>query len=124
MTQPLALVLYEKILPGSQLANRLRDLKYRVQTLSEADALVNCARQEKPLLALVDLVSARQNVCVAIRQLRNDPDTGHIPIIAFAPENQPDLHKSAREAGATLVTADSTILPHLAQFIEQALQID
>lgn len=124
MTQPLALVVYEKILPGSQLANRLRDLKYRVQTVAEADALVDCAKQAKPLLAIVDLVSSRQDVCAAIRQLRSDPETQHVPVIAFAPERSDDLQKAAREAGATLVTADTTILPHLTQFIDQALQID
>ena len=35
MTQPLALVLYEKLLPGSQLVNRLQDLNYRVQTIAD-----------------------------------------------------------------------------------------
>jgi hypothetical protein len=28
MTQPLALVYYEKLMPGSQLVNKLRDLNY------------------------------------------------------------------------------------------------
>jgi hypothetical protein len=32
MTQPLALVYYEKLMPGGPLANKLRDLNYRVQT--------------------------------------------------------------------------------------------
>ena len=37
MTQPLALVLYEKLLPGSQLVNRLQDLNYRVQAIADAE---------------------------------------------------------------------------------------
>jgi CheY-like chemotaxis protein len=124
MTQPLALLLYEKLLPGSQLANRLRDMNYRVQTISDGDALATCARQEKPLIALVDLVSARQNVCAGIAQVRSNPDTQHVPIIAFAPETSSELQKSAREAGATLVVAESAILTHLSQFLDQALQIE
>jgi CheY-like chemotaxis protein len=124
MTQPLALIVYEKLLPGSQLANRLRDLKYRVQTLAEADSLTSCARQEKPMLALVDLVSTRHDVVAAISQLRKDPETGHIPVIAFAPEGDARLHGAAREAGATLVASDTTILPHLTQFLDQALQLE
>ena len=40
MTQPLALVVYEKLLPGSQLLNRLQDLNYRVQAIANADSLV------------------------------------------------------------------------------------
>ena len=50
MTQPLALVLYEKLLPGSQLVNRLQDLNYRVQTVTEPSTLVECAEQSKPML--------------------------------------------------------------------------
>ena len=37
--QPLALVLYEKLLPGTQLVNRLQDLNYRVQTVNDAALL-------------------------------------------------------------------------------------
>lgn len=124
MIQPLALVLYEKLLPGTQLANRLRDLKYRVQPLSDANALVACARQEKPMLAFIDLVSTRQDVCSAIGLLRKDPETEHIPVIAFAPESATEIQKSARNAGATLVVSESAILTHLPQFLDQALQIE
>ena len=67
MTQPLALVLYEKLLPGSQLVNRLQDLNYRVQTIADADRLVECAEQAKPMLVLADLESTRNNVCAALR---------------------------------------------------------
>ncbi len=42
MTEPLALVLYERLLPGSQVVNRLQDLRYRVQTVAEARLLVEC----------------------------------------------------------------------------------
>jgi CheY-like chemotaxis protein len=124
MNQPLALILYERLLPGSQLANRLQDLKYRIHVISEADALMSCARQEKPLLALVDLVSTRHNVCAAITQLRQNPETGHIPVVAFAPDNNSELHEAARAAGATLVAGETAILSHLPQFLDQALQIE
>ena len=43
MSEPLALVLYEKLLPGSQLVNRLQDLKYRVQTISDPAKLTESA---------------------------------------------------------------------------------
>ena len=73
MTQPLALVLYEKLLPGSQLVNRLQDLNYRVQTLSEATTLVECAEQAKPMLVLADLESSRKDVCPSIARLKQNP---------------------------------------------------
>ena len=51
MTQPLALVLYEKLLPGSQLVNRLQDLNYRVQTIADAAsaAVLETKRDSPPV---------------------------------------------------------------------------
>ncbi len=44
MTQPLALVFYEKLMPGSQLVNRLQDLNYRVQAVNDSGvAAAMCA---------------------------------------------------------------------------------
>lgn len=124
MTQPLALVLYEKLLPGSQLVNRLQDLNYRVQTVAEADKLVDCAEQAKPMLVLADLESSRQDVCPALARLKQTPATQHLPVIAFSLENSLELQKAARAAGATLVVTDTAILNHLPQFLDQALQIE
>ena len=124
MTQPLALVVYEKLLPGSQLFNRLQDLNYRVQALANADDLVESAERAKPMLVLADLETSRQNVCAALTRLRQNPTTQHLPVIAFGGENSPDLQAAARAAGATLVVSETAILSHLAQFLEQALQVE
>jgi CheY-like chemotaxis protein len=124
MTQPLALVVYEKLLPGTQLVNRLQDLNYRVLAVTDADTLAACALQEKPMLVLVDLTSTRQNVCAAIGRLRQTPGSNHIPVIAFGPEDAADLQKSALEAGAVLAASEAAILNHLPQFLERALRVE
>jgi CheY-like chemotaxis protein len=124
MTQPLALVVYEKLLPGSQLVNRLQDLKYRVQTLTDAESLVACAGQDKPMLVVVDLISARNNVIEVIGRLKQAPDTRHIPVIGYAPDDAAELHQAARQAGATLVVSETAIVNHLPQFLDQALQVE
>jgi CheY-like chemotaxis protein len=124
MTQPLALVLYEKLLPGSQLVNRLQDLNYRVQVIADAERLVECAEQAKPMLVLADLESTRNNVCAAVARLRQNTATKHLPVIAFSGERVVDLQAAARVAGATLVVTDAAILTHLPQFLDQALQVE
>jgi PleD family two-component response regulator len=124
MTQPLALVLYEKLLPGSQLVNRLQDAGYRVQTVAGPDALVAAAEQDKPLIVLTDLASTSTKVVDVIAQLRQNAATSHVPVIAFAEEKEADLQAAARTAGATLVVNDAAILTHLQQFLQQALQLD
>jgi len=124
MTQPLALVVYEKLLPGTQLVNRLQDLKYRVRAVTDARTLLACARQEKPMVVLVDVVSSRDDICAVIARLKQNRDTQHIPVIAFASEDAAQVQAAARQAGATLVVSDTAVLNHLAQFLEQALQVE
>jgi len=124
MTQPLALVLYEKLLPGSQLVNRLQDLNYRVQAIADADRLVECAEQAKPMLVLADLESTKNNVCAAVARLRQHAATQHLPVIAFSGESAGELQAAARAAGANLVVTEAAILTHLPQFLDQALQLE
>ena len=124
MTQPLALVVYEKLLPGTQLVNRLQDLSYRVRAVTDPTTLLACAQQEKPMLVLADLESSRNDISRAISELRRDPATQHIPVIAIAPEGATDLLKAATAAGATLVAGETAILSHLAEFLDQALQVE
>jgi len=124
MTQPLALVLYEKLLPGSQLVNRLQDMNYRVQTLADPVLLVQTAEQVKPMLVLADLEPAAKNVSAAISRLKEGPSTKHLPVIAICAEGSKDLQDAARNAGANLVVSDVAILGHLEQFLEQALHLE
>jgi CheY-like chemotaxis protein len=124
MTQPLALVLYEKLLPGSQIVNRLQDLNYRVEVVTDPTLLANAAEQSKPLLVLADLDSTRENVCAALGRLRQNPATEHLPVIAFTGQEAQGLQSAAQAAGITLVVNEAAILNHLPQLLDQALHIE
>ena len=123
MSEPLALLVYEKLLPGGQLVNQLQDRGYRVQPLADPGDLTR-AIEQKPMLVFMDLEPKTDQACAAIRRLKNDPSTAHIPVIAIAPHTREELVENAREAGAKLVVYDNAILVHLDQFLEQALQLD
>lgn len=124
MNEPLALVLYEKLLPGSQLVNRLQDLNYRVQSVSDTRLLVECCEQTKPMLVLADLRAGHQDVCAAIARVRRNPSTQHLPVIAFGDEETPAVQESALAAGVTLIVSESALLNHLPQCLDQALSIE
>jgi CheY-like chemotaxis protein len=124
MTQPLALILYEKLLPGSQLVNRLQDLNYRVQTLTDPGLLVPCAEQARPLVVLTDLESTHSDVRSAISRLRQHPATQHVPVIAFGGEQSLKDSATTEAAGVTLVVSDVAVLNHLSECLQQALEID
>ena len=121
ITQPLALVFYEKLMPGTQLVNRLQDMKYRVQAVNDLESLQRCARSESPLLVIADL-AGREDVCRAIAALKADSATHHIPVIAFA--SDADWQAAAQKAGATLAVSEAAIVNYLPQLLDQALQVD
>ena len=124
MTTPLALVFFENLLPGSQLVNRMQDLGYRVQTLNDAQTLVLQALQEKPLVVVTDLASVNSDVCAIIRDLKRNPETRHIPVIAFTDLKDEKLQSAATTAGATMVAGNDAILDQLPELLEQALQVE
>jgi CheY-like chemotaxis protein len=121
MTQPLALVFYEKLMPGSQLVNRLQDLNYRVQAVNDLASLQQCARSEGPLLVIADL-AGREEVCRAIAALKADAATHHIPVIAFAGDQAAEWQAAAQKAGATLAVSEAAIINYLPQLLNQALE--
>ena len=124
MTTPLALAFYEHLLPGSRLVNGLQDLGYRVQTISDVRTLVLQSLQAKPLVLVVDLATSNGDVCAAICELKRNPETKHIPIIAFTDLKNEKLHAVATAAGATIVAGSDAILDQLPQLLDQALQVE
>jgi CheY-like chemotaxis protein len=123
MTQPLALVFYERLMPGSQLVNKLQDLNYRVQTVNDLVVFHSCAREERPLLAVVDL-AVGDAVCGAIAALKTDDATTHIPVIAFAAGGATQAMEAAQKAGAKLVVSETTIANYLPELLNQALHVE
>jgi CheY-like chemotaxis protein len=121
MTQPLALVFYERLLPGTQLVNRLQDLNYRVQTVANARDLAATAQECRPMLVLVDLQAADSDVPVAISRLKTNLATTHVPVVAFTGGDAVEAQAVALQAGASFVVQDQALLDHLPQWLEQAL---
>ncbi|MFN7138770.1 MAG: hypothetical protein ACK4UN_05490 [Limisphaerales bacterium] len=124
MTKPLALVFYENLFPGSQIINRLTDLNYRVLSFHDSYLLEDQSEREKPLVVIADLTSHKTDVCAAIKKLKENPATQHVPVIAFTSEKNAALQNAAREAGATLVASDTVILEQLPRLLDHALHID
>jgi CheY-like chemotaxis protein len=124
MTQPLALVFYEKMFPGSQLVNRLQDLNYRVQTVSDASLLGSSAEEHKPMLVLVDLEATQNDACAAIKGLKSAASTKHLPIIGFGTNLSAAQQAAGQEAGATITVNEAALLNHLGQILDRALQLE
>src|ERR1041385_3090377 len=102
-------------MPGTQLAARLQDLNYRVQTFSDAAQISAAAESEGPMLVFVDLRSHRTDVPGLINQIRQRPTTAHIPVVAFPMETETG---QVQHAGATMVVSEAVLLGQLGQVLE------
>jgi CheY-like chemotaxis protein len=122
VTQPLALIFYRKLLPGSTLANRVRDLNYRVHAAANLAELVIVAQTEGPMVILLEVGAESGDTIEALRKLRSDSRTSHVPILVFAEDEQHQA--SARAAGATLATSEEAVNSHFDQLLEQVLRLD
>ena len=121
---PLALLLYERLLPGSALGNKLRDQGYRIQHLTDAASLVATAAQERPLVVFVDLELKNSDTFSAIQSLKATPATAHLPILAFSSPRHEQLQTDALAAGATLIASDEAILAQLPAMLDQAMLVE
>ncbi len=124
MVKPLALVFYDKLLPGSQVVNRLQDMGYRVQTVADPAGLVKSAEESKPMVVLADLNCTKKDICGALGRLRQNKATKHLPVIGFGGDDDPQVQSAAAAAGVTLVVGEAAIVHHLAQCLDQALQVE
>lgn len=124
MTEPLALLFYEKLIPGQQLFNRLQDLGYRVQTVNDADTLKDELEAQKPMLLIAEFPAAKTVVHDAIASLKQNPATAHVAVLAYIAEGNPILQETARAAGANLIASESGLLEQLPQLLEQVLRLD
>ncbi|HXR08156.1 MAG TPA: hypothetical protein VN765_12550 [Candidatus Acidoferrum sp.] len=120
--QPLALLCCADSLLGGQLAGRLQDMGYRVQTVHDAAALQEQCERQKPLVLLAE-VTARPGVCDGIALVRKSSATSHIPILAFSASRDKALQDAAVKAGVSLLAGNAVVLEHLPQLLDQVLQL-
>ncbi len=124
MTSPLALLLYERLLPASALGNKLRDQGYRIQHVADPAGLAALAEKEKPLVVFVDLELKTADACAAITALKTNAATAHVPVLAFSSPRHAKLQEAALAAGATLIASDESILAQLDQMLDQAMTVE
>ena len=111
-------------MPGAQIALRLKELGYRVQTMADAAGLVAAATGTGALVAFVDLAADEAAANQAILGVRANSATQHLPLIAFCGAGEERLQAAARAAGATLVVSETALLQQLRPLLDQALALD
>lgn len=124
MTQPLALIFYEQLLPGSQLINRMQDLGYRVQTVLDVGQFATVAIREKPMVIVADLRVRKGNILEEVKAVKANGDTSHIPVLGIAGDQDARQLATAQAAGVALVAHVSSIGDQLPHLLEHVLRVE
>lgn len=122
--RPLAIVFYEKLLPGTQVVNRLTDLGYRVTATQTAVDVPRLVREHRPMVVIADLALRHGDFCGIISQLRASPELAHVPVLGYCDSKNRKLVEAALEAGAKLVAAEQGIPDQLAQLLDHVLAVE
>lgn len=94
---------------------------YAVEGSSTGEQAIEVARRLLPDLVIMDLGLPRMNGWEAIRLLKSDRTTRHIPVLALTGHVQPRFAELAREAGADAVLRKPCPLIKLLDEIERLL---
>jgi hypothetical protein len=128
VNKPLALLCYENLLTGNQLLNRLHDQGYRTALVTDLDRLVEQASADLPLLVAVELADRTDAVCEAVRLLKRNAATAHVPVLAYAKlgagKGDRRFNDAARGAGIDLLANEAGLLTQLPQLLDQVLHVE
>lgn len=124
VTKPLAIVFYERLLPGSQVVNRLTDLGYRVTATQIASDVPRLARDERPMVLVADLLLRSGDFVPVIKALKSAPETEHIPVLGYCDPKNQKLVDAAIQAGAKLVAAEKGLPEQLPHLLDHVLAVE
>ncbi len=96
------------------------DHGYEVVRRADGLSALACIENEKPDIALVDLMMPQMNGQECIRQIRKKGLT--MPIIAFTALDDPEVHREAIESGCNLVLTKPCKPTVLIQHVEELLK--
>jgi CheY-like chemotaxis protein len=83
----------------TSLSRRLERRGYQLVVAENVDQAVTLGRIARPQLILVDLDHSGLDGCALTRQLKANPSTGHIPLIAFGDPSMGTTCDQALAAG-------------------------
>lgn len=119
---PDLLVVSDDLLLPSRIREAAKPLHCDVQTVSSETKAWEAARSASaPLAILVGLSSRRIDGIGFIRALKADTKTQNLPVWAFAGHVETEKHANARDAGADLSLANSSVALHLPQLLARLM---
>ncbi|MBC8142610.1 MAG: response regulator [Armatimonadetes bacterium] len=118
---PILLLVADDLLMGSRVREGAKPSGFTVTVVgSEAAAKAALSGSPAPVAVLVALTVRRVDPFALIRFVKATYPA--IPVLAFAGHVERELHEKARQSGADLVTANSSVAMHLPALLTRLLR--
>jgi len=124
VTKPLAIVFYERLLPGSRIGHQLTVLGWRVAEVKRASDLAAQVRAQKPVVVVAELALRVGDLCAVIVEMKQDPEISHVPVLGYADPANSKLAEAAVKAGVGLVAAEAGILDQFPELLDHVLAVE
>jgi len=116
-TCPLVLVVDDSVDARVLYSDYLEHCGFRVVTAANGEDAVRLAHEEWPAAIVMDLAMPKMDGWEAIRQLRADPITADIPIVAVSAYAFGRHPVDARQAGADMCLSKPCLPPQVARVV-------
>lgn len=117
MDQPTVLAMAADLLFGSRIRGTARAVGAEVALIGSAEDLKRRAAELAPRRILLDLDHRRVDMPALIADLKQDPATAAIPIVAYVSHVNTEAITAARAAGADRVMARSAFVDALPELL-------
>jgi len=124
VTKPLAIVFYEKLLPGSRLPEWDWFALLDLSEVKLANQVIPEVRAQMPIVVLMELALRTGDTCPVISEIRRDPVVRHIPVLGYCDPKNKKLCDAALAAGASLVAAEAGLLEQLPHLLNHVLAVE
>ena len=113
------LVVVDDLLFTVKISDAAKRVGLDAEFLKTEKDVIEKAKQEKPLLIILDLNANSVQPLNLIQELKGDGDLKRISIIAYLSHVQGELKQKAHEAGANIVMARSAFSQNLQQILKR-----
>jgi Response regulator containing a CheY-like receiver domain and a GGDEF domain len=106
----------------SRIREGLRPMGGSLRVVGTEAALMAALAEAPADAVLVNLTARRYDPVSVIRALKSGEATRSVPVLAFAGHVEKEKHEAAREAGADMVAANSSVSMHLPTLLGRLLR--
>jgi len=108
----------------SMLETMLSELGFEILLANNGQAGVALARTARPDLIVMDAMMPKLDGSTAVRQIRAEPESSHVPIIMVSADVTQDNQRMALEAGADAFLAKPLRQDELTQYVGRLLDLE